>query len=497
MSNHASNNTQQAFWIGFGSLFSFGFSLVSAAILSRYLTKDEYGTYKQVMYVYNTLLVVFTLGLPRAYSFFLPRVSLLEGPTLVKKLNICFLLLGLIFSAVLYFSADYISVLLKNDNLSFPLKLFSPTPLFLLPTMGLEGVLATYRKTHWNAIYTISTRLISIIFVALPVIIVDANCKVAVIGFTASSVFCCVIGLFFMHLPFKGLSYKERTQISFREIFAFSLPLMFAGFWGIMEKAADQFFISRWFGEAVFADFSNGSMELPFVGMVLSAGAVVLLPIFSRMNKDNADNRDIIKLWQRAAVKAAYILYPLIAFCWFFSDIIMTFLYGNEYVSSGLYFKIMLLSNFFTIAQYYPILLALGKTKFYSNTLMIAAITVWIIEYLIVVTLPNPYYVTMASVIVKIVKIIVFLILIANLLHCRLIKLFPYKELLKLFVCSVIAGSLAYIVIVFIPFIEYKIWQLTMGGAVFIVLELMLAQLFKIDYLDLIRPVLLKLRIFK
>ena len=73
MTVNKSNNTIQAAWVALGSLFAFGFSIVSSIILSRYFDKTDYGTYKQVIYVYHTLLIVFTLGLPKTYSYFLPR----------------------------------------------------------------------------------------------------------------------------------------------------------------------------------------------------------------------------------------------------------------------------------------------------------------------------------------------------------------------------------------------------------------------------------------
>ena len=83
----SSSNTIQSLWVAMGSLASFAFSIVSAAILSRYFAKEDYGTYKQVMYVYNTLLTVFTLGLPKSYSYFLPRVTKEEGLSLVNKIT--------------------------------------------------------------------------------------------------------------------------------------------------------------------------------------------------------------------------------------------------------------------------------------------------------------------------------------------------------------------------------------------------------------------------
>ena len=77
-------------------------------ILSRYFDKADYGTYKQVMYVYNTLLTVFTLGLPKAYSYFLPRVNPQEAKDLINKITRLFFLLGGVFSILLFLGASLI-----------------------------------------------------------------------------------------------------------------------------------------------------------------------------------------------------------------------------------------------------------------------------------------------------------------------------------------------------------------------------------------------------
>ena len=73
MSQEQTSNSKQAVWVAIGSFFSFFVGIVSPVILSRFFDKGDYGTYKQVMYVYNTLLAVFTLGLPKAYAYFLPK----------------------------------------------------------------------------------------------------------------------------------------------------------------------------------------------------------------------------------------------------------------------------------------------------------------------------------------------------------------------------------------------------------------------------------------
>ena len=481
------SNTAQAMWIGIGSLFSFLFSIVSAAILSRFLSKADYGTYKQVMYVYTTLLSVFTLGLPLAYSYFLPRVSLAEGKTLVNRLNACFVVLGAVFSAVLFFGADVIAEILKNPDLTKQIKIFSPSPMLILPTMGLQGVLATYKRTLWNAIYVILTRIFMLLLVALPVALIKPSVEIALWGFNISSLVSCVLALVIKNIPFKGII-GEKCPVSYKEIFIYSIPLMVAGLLGVAISAADQFYVSRYFGQEVFADFANGSLELPFVGMVLSAGGTVLLPVFSRMIKEQVPKREILNLWERTAVKAAYILYPLIIFCIFFAKEIMTFIYGDMYETSAIYFRIMLLANFFTVIQFYPIILALGKTKEYAFVHILTFFLVWGFEYVAVVYFHTVVYVTIISVLCKIIKILLMMKIVADAIGTPIWSLFPVRKLSSTFASCLSAGALVFFIIRLIPLQFSELPVLIIGFTLYAVIVYFLGKIMKVDYLDVIRP---------
>lgn len=103
MSSQQISNSRQAAWVGIGSLFSFVVGIISPMILSRYFDKGDYGTYKQVMYVYNTLLTIFTLGLPRAYAYFLPKYTEEYSRDIINKVTRIFLCLELFFQYSYYF----------------------------------------------------------------------------------------------------------------------------------------------------------------------------------------------------------------------------------------------------------------------------------------------------------------------------------------------------------------------------------------------------------
>src|SRR5690606_339978 len=144
---------------------------------------------------------------------------------------------------------------------------------------------------------------------------------------------------------FKGIDILEKSQLSFKEIFSYSMPLVVASLAGIAIKSADQFYISRYFGSEVFAEFSNVFMELPFVAMITGATSVVVMPLFSKMffNKEDIDN--VMKIWSRALIKSAILIYPLVVFSIAFAGDIMEVLYTSKYSSSGIYFQINLFLN--------------------------------------------------------------------------------------------------------------------------------------------------------
>lgn len=492
--NLSQSNTYQAMWVGLGSIASFTFSIISAAVLSRFLSKPEYGTYKQVIYVYNTLLVVFTLGLPKAYAYFLPRFDIKYGNSIVNKVNVIFFLIGLIFTLLLYLGAPVIANVLQNPKLVSSMRLFAIVPVFILPTMGIEGIMSTYKKNYINAIYTIITRIIMLMLVVFPVVIYRADCNTAIIGFALSSIITCIIGLIVKRIPFIGVE-SVNSQLSYGEIFRFSFPLMLAGLGGIAIKSADQFFVSRYFGSEVFADFANGSTDLPFVGMILSAAATVLLPEFSRSLAGGKDAyQDIIDLWRRTAVKSALILYPLIVFSMFFSSEIMVFLYGNLYAVSAVYFLIILIVDLFTIAPYYPIIIALGATKYYAKVHMCLALAIWVLEFVVVHFFKSAFAIAIISALTNIIKVIVMTKFIANKLHVRIVDLFPIWELLTIMFSDVLCGIIVYMLFTRIILIDNLIISLMLSFIAYATMLFLTEPMFKLDYLSVIKPFLSKIK---
>lgn len=485
----STNNTKQVFWVALGSLFSFGFAIVSSMILSRYFDKGDYGTYKQVMYVYNTLLIVLTLGLPKAFSYYLPRVDTSQAKDLIKKITRLFFILGAVFSIILYVFAQPIAGFMNNQDLKDAIQVFSPVPLMMLPTMGLEGILSTFRKNKFMTLYTIVTRLFMLVCVTTPIIFFNGGYIEAIWGFVISSFISFAFALYLKYMPVRN-SGNEKCEITYNQIFKFALPLLYASLWGILIASADQFFISRYFGNEVFAEFSNGAIELPFVGMIVGACATVLSPIFSRMSNEQLDpQKEIYPLWKSVFEKSAKLIYPLVIYSIIFADIIMIVLYGEQYECSATYFRIKSIVDFFRVIVYAPLIINIGKVKYYANVHMYGAIILIILEYISVITINDPHAILVVSVLCTLGRIFCMLIFVSKFFKVKLYQLFPLYLIFKILIPSIIILVAEHYLLVNILNLN-NIIVLFISFGLYMIAFYLISSIIKIDYKSLIKPLL-------
>lgn len=480
------NLSRQALWVAIGSMFSFGFGIVSTMILSRYFNQEDYGTYKQVMYVYQTMLGVFTLGLPRAYSFFIPRVKMSECRNLIKKITNLLLLAGICFSLILFIGADFIADLLKNPKLATALKVFAITPTIILPTMGLEGIMAALNKNHINVLYVVITRALMLICVALPPVLWHTGYVESIVGFVISSFISLIVFFFIWGIPLKG-ERKDKTEVSYKSIMNFALPLLWASLFGIINMAADQFFISRYFGTKEFAIFSNGWMDLPFIGMITGACATVLSPLFSRLSAEMTKESvsQLIDVWNSVFKKSILLIYPVLLYCISFPDYIMEFLYGDIYVTSAPFFIIKNISFFFTVIVFGPLLINIGKVNLYKNILLWTTIGQISTQYLSVILYADPIIIALLSLFWQISRALLMLYFITKIFQHPFRMLVPFKIIIKsILICIII---LLIVRKATLSITSDIVLILTTSATSFGILYLLVSKTFGINYLEIIK----------
>ena len=439
---NSKSNTMQALWVGLGYLGTFLVALGSAMVLSRYLSKEEYGTYRQIIYIYTLLQGVFAAGLPSAYSYFLPKLNLSQGKQLSQILLFFFVILGALLSIVFYFGAPLFASALDNPALTDNLRLFSPIPFFLIPTLGIEGLFTAVRKTEQLLAYNIITKFFMFFCLISPVLLWESSIDKIIYGWIVSALFSFVMALVFKNKPFMAV---EKSQLPFNisAIFKYTNPIMLTSYITVLQKSADQFFISRYYGESAFAEYSNGFFDIPFVGMIVGAVSAVMIPIFSGAWNDSIKLQNAVTSWRNALEKCIYMIYPLLCICFVFSTEMIILKNGEKYELSVPYFKLSLFLNFFNIVLINPIIIALGKTKFYFSYNIVCAILIWMTKYLTVLLIDSPYAVAVVSVANSILLIIIPYVYINKLLNIQLISKNQVINIIKIIIDAIFCALLS------------------------------------------------------
>lgn len=394
------SNFNQALWLSVSYVCSMAVGIVSAAILSRYFSKAEYGTYKQIMYVYHILFTVFQAGLPAVFTYFLPRYSQGEGKFIVKKINSLLFALGAFCSIVLFATSDLLADILKNPELSTGLKIFSLFPLFTLPTLGVEGIYTVNKNTRFVAFYNITTRLLMLVCIIVPVLFIKNDYRYALVGWGVASFVAFIIAMIAKNNVYKKVDEIEIPNI-FRDVFDYTLPIMGSALVFMVFNSASQFFISRYYGTEAFAEYSNGYMTLPFAVIFISPVRMLLTPMFAKASGEGNYNSALQTL--HSSTKQIFVLLiPLIVFAFAFAREIMQFLYGDAYINSYIFFRIILMFNFVEMFVFSSVMDAIGKTKQHFYFDVSCTIILWIIDMVLVVTgIGNPYLITAAFVLLN------------------------------------------------------------------------------------------------
>lgn len=373
--NKSSSNFNQALWLAIGQLANFLSAFLGAAILSRYFDKVEYGTYRQILYVYMTMQSLFTAGLPSVFAYFIPRMNSGEQKTLVNNVTRLFLYLGVSFSIALFTLSGLIANLLNNPELAIGLKIFSVFPLFTLPTLGVEGIYTALRKTKTIAIYHLYSKSLMLICTVAPVLLFNTGYKGAVIGWGTASFLTFIVAIYLKNKPYVRIE-KEIVPNLYKMVFNYSLPLMGAFIAGFFISSADQFFISRFFGTERFAEYSNGALSIPIVALVASPVKNILIPLFSKADSEG-NMQQAVKTYNNAVINTSIIVFPVIIFSMFYAKEIMIFIYGEKYIASAGFLRFYIIRDFLSVFPYYSVLLALGMSRIYFYMHLVGVLYIW------------------------------------------------------------------------------------------------------------------------
>ncbi len=334
--------------------------LVLGLILVRLLTKNDYGSYRQVWLIYATLSGILLLGIPASIYYFVPTLTEEKKRTFIFQTVILLACIGFVMAGLIAIFSSSISAYFNNSSLRFYLRVFSVYILFSLGLAYFENYLFAEKKVRLMTFISLITRIVFVVCVVVSLLI-DKRLSVA---FTAMGVFMAVqylACLIYVWIDLRPVpTFFDRKLLA--EQFRYALPLGVSSTIWMLGRNIDKIVISLHFNPELFAVFAVGAIELPLFALLNTSVNTVLRVKFAELYKKKELN-ELVRIWHSSIKKQALIYFPIFFYFFILADPFITLFYTEQYRESVLFFRIYLFLVPLRVATYSLILTATGRTR--------------------------------------------------------------------------------------------------------------------------------------
>ncbi|MBK5253009.1 MAG: polysaccharide biosynthesis protein [Peptostreptococcaceae bacterium] len=409
-------------------------SLITAMLLSRFRTLEEYGTYSQILLVINLATAVFMLGLPNSINFFLARAeNEKEKERFISTYYTLSTILSFLTGLVLFLATPLIVKYFDNQLISSFWYVLAVYPWTKIILSSIDNILIVYKKTYNLLVFRVLNGLFllgAVIIVQLLNLSFFEYMAIVVMGESVFSIITYVI------------VNKLAGRISFlfdkhliKLIFTFSIPIGIGSVVGTLTKEFDKLVIAGFYNTEQLAIYTNAAREIPVTIIAVSITAVLMPQIVRMLKKD--EKCEAINLWGDS-IALSYLIICFLASGFFtYAPEVMTLLYSTKYISGVPVFRVYSIVLLCRCTYFGMILNSAGKTKviLYSSIIALAINVVlnFIFYYLFGFIGP-----AIATVIATVICAMYLLIETSKTMNISFKKIFPWKSIGTITILNVV-----------------------------------------------------------
>lgn len=417
-------------------------SLLSAMLLSRFRSLEEYGTYSQMLLIVNLVTTFLMFGLPNSINYFL---ALAETPE--EKHNFLGVyytfntLLSIIVGIVLVSAAPFIVEYFKNQLLRDFIYVLAIYPWTQIIMSSVENILIVAKKTTIIIVYRLTNSL-ALLLIILIVQLFNFDFQIYMLLFVIVQVLFTIV----VYIIVKNVYGKLTVLIDprlIRKMLVFSIPIGLASMTGILNVQLDKLMIGRLLDTAQLAIYANASTELP-VSIVATSLTAVLLPQMVRLVKDGEDQK-AINIWGNSIILSYMFICFVATGLFTFAPEVMRILYSQKYLSGVPVFRVYIILLLLRCTYFGMILTAKGKTKFifYSSIMSLVLNAVLVYPLYMCLGFIGPAVATFLS---QLLINLIQLIFTSYLTKIIFSKIFPWKNLFIITIANFGLGALFYFI---------------------------------------------------
>jgi len=322
--------------------------LLSNILITRYLGVENYGVYTLALTIIALGTQFGNFGLHAANIYYVAKSKMLLG-MLLKNSILFSIISGIIIGLSIYLvSVLYPNLFNINYNILLIIMVMIPISLTSLFTKNLLIGIGKIKSDNKISIYT---RILTILLLLLGISLFTLDVKMA-LGIFAIGL---IVGLLFIiKILKKDVIYRYKLSAKLlKKISGFGFKAYLSALFAFLVLKSDLFFVNYYLSKS---DLGYYSLAVSFIDYIYMLPVIIGTILFQKLSsmKHNQKKYEIMK---QLSFYFTFIYAIFLLAIYFSSDILITTLYGNDFIDSIMPVNILLIAIFFmginTIVQQY------------------------------------------------------------------------------------------------------------------------------------------------
>lgn len=419
------------------NIAKFAIGVVVPMILVRLLSHHDYGSYQQMVLVYNVAVPLLTFGLPTSVFYFNSHVGRERVPTLIVQTSLLLLIAGAIASAAIYLGAPPLARLMNNPGMTQLLAIYGLSVGFVIASEQSLSFLITQNRYGLAVMFEVGEALLRLILLLVPLWLgwgfpglVSFIVIYSVLRFAIRAAY-----LFFgSGLRFTGVGgpWFVRQQL------AYSAPIAVMALVTLMGSTFNRGILAASFSPAQYAIYSVGSVVVPIATIFQSSVANVLRAELPGLVRDG-HLVEVVRIVRESVRKLSIIMLPSFVFLLVHSYAFITVLFTSSYAESVNVFRIVVWELPLDMLILSVIPQICGKTQ--VNMYVNIAVSIFLIasSYGLIKGI-GFYGAPLAGIATQYFAVALYIIVVLRLLQTTLWQLLPCPQMLRVLGASAVAA---------------------------------------------------------
>lgn len=410
-------------------------------LISRYLSTTEYGTYRQVLLIANTINLILLLGMNETISYNYRIIEKVKRDQLITNMIVIKLMVILPVVALLLLSGNTLGQFLNNSRLND----YMPIIAALTFIYTLESLLDSLFLSAGQAVLLGKLQIVSYTIhylIAVAIILLSQNELYLIIEI---AIFELIKSVVFFGIILKKESFRLNFDwIYLKELVRFSFPMGISLIMITLNVYVDQLIISSRFPPEAYAIYNNGAMNIPIVQLLTVTVGSVIFPRLSKETKEKSF-MDGLSIWRNAATNTALILITFMWLFMIFAEGYVSFIFSERYLDSVPIMRVYLLRFMITFTIYCHLLIVIDKKRYIALISFIGVVSNIILS-LVFIRFFGMIGAAIATVIIQYVVNAMEIFAVIHFTKIKLTDIFEFKRLFKIIMTSSgMAGLFAWI----------------------------------------------------